>query len=68
MKDMLLKVNEIDTYYGTFQALRNVSLEVNAGEIVTILGANGTGKSTLLKTMAACKTWNFAVSRRKNAF
>ena len=53
MKDLLLKVNEIDTYYGTFHALRNVSLEINAGEIVTILGANGTGKSTLLKTMAA---------------
>ena len=49
---MLLKVNEIDTYYGTFQALRNVSLEVNAGEIVTILGANGAGKSTMLKTIS----------------
>jgi branched-chain amino acid transport system ATP-binding protein len=49
---MLLRVEAINTSYGTFQALRGVSLEVNAGEVVTVLGANGAGKSTLLKTIS----------------
>ena len=49
---MLLKVDGIQTYYGTFQALRSVSLEVAAGEVVTILGANGAGKTTLLRTIS----------------
>ncbi len=49
---MLLKVEEIHTFYGSFEALKGVSLEVSEGEIVTILGANGAGKSTLLRTIS----------------
>jgi branched-chain amino acid transport system ATP-binding protein len=48
----LLKVNDINVYYGNIQALKGVSLEVNEGEIVTLIGANGAGKSTLLKTLS----------------
>ena len=48
----MLKVNNIDVYYGNIHALKNVSLEVNEGEIVTLIGANGAGKTTLLKTLS----------------
>lgn len=48
----MLKVNEIDVYYGNIHALKNVSLTVEQGEIVTLIGANGAGKSTLLKTIS----------------
>jgi len=48
----LLSVDAIQTRYGTFQALRDVSLQVDAGEVVTILGANGSGKTTLLRTIS----------------
>jgi branched-chain amino acid transport system ATP-binding protein len=49
---MLLKVDGINTFYGSFRALRDVSLEVDSGEVVTVLGANGAGKSTLLRTIS----------------
>jgi branched-chain amino acid transport system ATP-binding protein len=48
----LLKVSNIDTFYGGIQALWNVSLEVEAKEIVALIGANGSGKSTLLDTIS----------------
>jgi branched-chain amino acid transport system ATP-binding protein len=48
----LLKVSNIDTFYGGIQALWNVSLEVRAKEIVALIGANGSGKSTLLDTIS----------------
>ena len=48
----MLKVREIDAYYGDMQALRNVSIDVNQGEIVAVIGSNGAGKSTLLKTVS----------------
>ena len=48
----MLKVNEINVYYGDLQALREVSIEVQPGEIVSVIGSNGAGKSTLLKTIS----------------
>jgi branched-chain amino acid transport system ATP-binding protein len=49
--ETLLKVEDIHTYYGNIHALRGVSLEVNKGEIVTLIGSNGAGKSTMLNTI-----------------
>jgi len=46
----MLEVEKINTYYGQIHALRDVSIFVEKGEIVTIIGANGAGKSTMLKT------------------
>lgn len=48
----LLTLRNIETYYGPIMAIRGVSLSVGAGRIVTILGANGAGKTTVLKTIA----------------
>jgi branched-chain amino acid transport system ATP-binding protein len=49
---MLLRVQDIETYYGTAQALKGVSLKVEKGELISILGANGAGKTTLLRTIS----------------
>ena len=48
----LLKVNNLHVYYGAIHAIKGISLEVNEGEIVTLIGANGAGKSTTLNTIA----------------
>lgn len=48
----MLKVSEIEVRYGGIPVIHNVSLEVNEGELVTVVGSNGAGKSTLLKTVA----------------
>ncbi|MBQ1466798.1 MAG: ABC transporter ATP-binding protein [Eubacteriaceae bacterium] len=52
----MLKVDNIDVYYGAIHAIRNVSFEVSEGEIVTLIGANGAGKSTILKTVSGILT------------
>ena len=47
----LLELHDVHTYYGAIHALKGVSLEVRAGEIVTLIGANGAGKSTTLRSI-----------------
>ena len=47
----MLKLENVNTFYGAIQALNDVSVEVNQGEIVTLIGANGAGKTTLLMTV-----------------
>ena len=48
----MLKIRNLDAGYGKLRVLKNISMHVNAGEIVTIIGANGAGKTTLLATIA----------------
>lgn len=48
----MLKVNDINVYYGAIHAIKNISFEVNDGEIVTLIGANGAGKTTTLQTIS----------------
>ncbi|MFS0765108.1 MULTISPECIES: ABC transporter ATP-binding protein [Peribacillus] len=48
----MLKIEDINVYYGNIQALKGISLSINEGEIVTLIGANGAGKSTLLKSIS----------------
>ncbi|MEX1171299.1 MAG: ABC transporter ATP-binding protein [Chloroflexota bacterium] len=48
----VLSVNDVNTYYGSIHALRGISLEVNEGEIVALIGGNGAGKSTTLNTIS----------------
>jgi branched-chain amino acid transport system ATP-binding protein len=52
MGNKLLSVNDINVYYGAIHAIKGISFEVNEGEIVTLIGANGAGKSTSLNTVS----------------
>jgi branched-chain amino acid transport system ATP-binding protein len=55
----VLKVYNLDVYYGDVQALRRVSIDVSGGEIVTLIGANGAGKTTFVMTLSGIKKPNF---------
>ena len=48
----MLKIDNINVYYGAIHAIKGISLEVHEGEIVTLIGANGAGKSTTLRTIS----------------
>ena len=48
----MLELENVDVFYGNIQALKNVSLRVEQGELVTIVGSNGAGKSTILMTVS----------------
>ncbi|MCG6929491.1 MAG: ABC transporter ATP-binding protein [Desulfofustis sp.] len=52
MSEPILEIENLETYYGKIHALRSISFTVNKGEIVTLLGANGAGKSTTLRTIS----------------
>jgi branched-chain amino acid transport system ATP-binding protein len=52
---MLLEINDIHVHYGKIAALKGVSVEVDEGEIVTLIGANGAGKTTILKTISGLR-------------
>ena len=52
----LLEVNDINVYYGAIHAIQGISFYVEEGEIVTLIGANGAGKSTILKTISRLLT------------
>lgn len=52
MSDELLRIEDLHVHYGAVQALKGVSLHVNAGEVVTIIGGNGAGKSTLMRCIS----------------
>lgn len=52
MAEPMLKIDNVDVYYGAIHALKGISLEVKEGEIVTLIGANGAGKSTTLRTIS----------------
>lgn len=52
MSDMMLKVDNINVYYGQIHTLKDVSIEVKKGQIVALIGANGAGKTTTLRTIS----------------
>jgi branched-chain amino acid transport system ATP-binding protein len=54
--DVILKLEDVHTFYGTIEALKGISLEVHEGEVVTLIGANGAGKSTTLRSINGLNT------------
>ena len=55
-REVILRLDDVHTYYGSIQALKGISLEVRDGEIVTLIGANGAGKSTTLRSINGLNT------------
>jgi len=55
-REATLRLEDVHTFYGSIQALKGISLEVHQGEIVTLIGANGAGKSTTLRSINGLKT------------
>jgi len=55
-REVLLQLDDIHTFYGSIQALKGISLEVREGEVVTLIGANGAGKSTTLRSINGLNT------------
>jgi branched-chain amino acid transport system ATP-binding protein len=53
---MLLELDDVHVHYGKIEAIRGISVDVDEGEIVTLIGANGAGKSTTLKTISGLRT------------
>ena len=53
MQDAVLKLTNVNTFYGQIHALRDINFEVRKGEIVTLIGSNGAGKSTTLRTISS---------------
>ena len=51
-KLIILEIKELDVYYGGIQALKKINLTINQGEVVTLIGANGAGKSTTLRAIS----------------
>ena len=49
---IMLKVDDLSVHYGVIQAVKNVSFEVNEGEVVSLIGANGAGKTSILRTIS----------------
>src|SRR5438067_5857053 len=52
MSDTMLRLSNVESAYGPIKAIRGVSLQVRRGEIATVLGSNGAGKTTILKTIS----------------
>ena len=52
----MLEIKAIETYYGNIQALKGITISVNEGEIITLIGANGAGKSTTLMSSGKART------------
>jgi branched-chain amino acid transport system ATP-binding protein len=55
-REVILRLEDVHTFYGSIQALKGISLEVRQGEIVTLIGANGAGKSTTLRSINGLNT------------
>ena len=55
-REAILRLEDVQTFYGSIQALKGISLEVHQGEIVTLIGANGAGKSTTLRSINGLNT------------